>query len=173
MPEETETTEVEVVTPDVKRKFLRLTSTTFLDWPQHCVVLHALESGKTNDFAQPEDLPEAVVKKLKGFFRSGHVKVYVMTELEDGTITSEDQTPTEDDMAEDEDDLDDPEEVERFASRNPAVSVDPTGGGKAVITNKSEPGQPPPATPAAQAPATPATNPDPAAPPASGETPQS
>jgi hypothetical protein len=89
----------EAAGPAVKRKFLRVTSTMYLDWPQLGFELHALESGKVNEFATPEDLPEAVVDKLKGFFRSGHVKVYVITEFENGTISRDDQTPTAEELA--------------------------------------------------------------------------
>ena len=147
---------------DRPRKFLRITTTMFLDWPQFGFELHAPESQKTNDFEGPEDVPEEVMRKLKGFIRSGHVRFLIITQRRDQTQHVEDVTPTEEVIAEDDEDEDD------WTEETPAESSVPPAAPPAE-------GEPPQSTPAATTPAatTPATNPDPAAPPAEGEPPQS
>jgi len=102
MTEPEETTDAETLPVTVKRKFMRITSTMHLDWPQHSFVLRALGHGEPNDFANPEDVPLAVIRKMKGFIRSGHVKFFIATQLEgEASPTFQDVTPSEEELAED------------------------------------------------------------------------
>jgi len=140
-PEEMTDETVEVTS---KRKFLRVTSTIHLDWPQHDFVLHAIDSGKTNDFAQPEDVPEAVVEKLKGFIRSGHVRFFVATQLEGEDVpTFNDVTPTAEELAEDDDEEAPPAEGETPADpaepATPAAPAEPAAPAPAPATEQSAP----------------------------------
>ena len=108
------------------KKILRITSTLPLQWPQLGFELFPTDSGKTNDFDGPEALPEGLMPKLKGFLRSGQVRMFVLTLGEDGSVAErEDVTPTAEEL--DEADAEEAEDAEPAdPSLEPATPATPS-----------------------------------------------
>jgi hypothetical protein len=100
--------------PENKNNF-RITSTTFLDWPQ---LGFELKEG-ANDFPDPSSVPEAVHEKLVGFIRSGHVRLYDLRGETPREVTPEVPPLNDDGTAPRLSDFVDDEVSEPFASTQP------------------------------------------------------